>query len=1123
MEKGTYMFRHMDMMRGASFTCLLVFLLLAFLLSGTLAAQEEGVKPAMSARIEKMRKEIDTKGHGFTAGYNEAMNYTLEQLTGYRRAPEEVRARAMSDRRGPSPSLPKRWNWMDHNGVSSIKEQHPSGTCWAFATVGAIESNIMIHEQSEVELSEQYLVSCNQEGMGCNTGGWEAHRYHSCSVPPGEFAQDGEVGAVLEVDYPYLCPDYDGQIPDTPSCAGTPANPLPRIDCIDSWAYVGPGELPPADNIKQAIFDYGPVYAAVMAEPYFQAYTGGVFDRCVSGGTNHAITLVGWDDTQGENGIWYMKNSWGTDWGEAGFMRIQYECNSIGSDPSYVVYRGGALTSNGLVYLDDDAYSCTSDIGVIVRDRDLIGAGTQLVILTTTGGDAEQIFLGEIYGPGSFGAAVEASGSAVTPGDGILQVSDGETLTVTYVDADDGRGGIDVTKTYSAYVDCASPVFGGLLSAEPGNGYVALAWDAASDPSDPIKYNVYRSQTGGEIGQLAQSASGLGYRDYGVIAGETYFYVVRALDGAGNEDDNMIELSAVPLARPLIERASQANDGTEGDDASSVSSVSGDGTLVAFESSASSLVPGDTNQRSDIFLYDSGSDSIERLSMAHDGTQADQDSNRPRVNEDGRFIAFDSYATNLIPSDTNGKRDVFLIDLHAYVMKRVSVSSAGTEGAGTSSSPCISADGRFVGFESFAADLVPGDTNWNLDVFVFDTQTDSLERVSVSSGGIEGDGYSSNCSISGNGRYVAFESSAGNLVPGDTNGQADVFVFDRTSATIDRVSVADGGGQGNSASLKPSISADGRYVAFESSASNLVSGDTNGKTDVFVFDRTTATIDRVSVADDGGQGLSLSGAPSICADGRYVAFQSYASNLVPGDTNNAYDIFVRDRLERKLDRISMGHDGAEADDASFLPSISTDGRSVAFESMAPNLVPADGNGFQDIFLVTIPGPLEVTTSSLENGKVGVSYHAALEARGGMPPCFWEITAGELPAGLSLESTTGVISGTPSAEGTQAFTVEVRDALDDTDSRELSITTTACFIAMAAFGTPMAEEIEALRTFRDRTLLAHEAGEAFVRFYYGVSPPVAEFIQDKELAKAIVRAGLRPLVWLSVETTKGGGP
>jgi hypothetical protein len=428
-----------------------------------------------------------------------------------------------------------------------------------------------------------------------------------------------------------------------------------------------------------------------------------------------------------------------------------------------------------------------------------------------------------------------------------------------------------------------------------------------------------------------------------------------------------------------------------------------------------------------------------------------------------------------------------------------------------------------VAFESFASNLVPDDTNWNLDIFVFDTQTDTLERVSVSSEGIEGDGYSSNCSLSENGRFVAFESSAGNLVPGDTNGHADVFVFDRTTATIDRVSLADGGGQGNSASLKPSISADGRYVAFESSASNLVPGDTNGKADVFVFDRTTATIDRVSVADDGGQGLSLSGEPSICSSGRYVAFQSYSSNLVPGDTNNAYDIFVYDRLAMKLERISMCHDGSEADDASFLPSMSADGRSVAFESMAANLVPGDGNGFQDVFRVTIPGPLEITTASLQNGEVGVPYQDTLRAQGGMPPYVWEITAGELPEGLSLEPLTGVISGAPSAAESQVFTVEVRDALDDTDSRELSITTTGCFIATAAFGTPMAEEIEALRAFRDRILLAHEAGEAFVRLYYRAGPPVAEFIQDKECAKAIVRAGLRPLVWLSEEMTKGGGP
>jgi Tol biopolymer transport system component len=199
-----------------------------------------------------------------------------------------------------------------------------------------------------------------------------------------------------------------------------------------------------------------------------------------------------------------------------------------------------------------------------------------------------------------------------------------------------------------------------------------------------------------------------------------------------------------------------------------------------------------------------------------------------------------------------------------------------------------------VAFASSATNLVSGDTNKHPDIFVRDLQTNQTTRVSVASDGTQANNFSFNPSISADGRYVAFTSWANNLVSGDTNGGRDIFVHDRQTGATTRVSVATGGGQAAADSQRPSISADGRYVAFESDASNLVSGDTNNHPDIFVHDRQTGVTMQVSVASDGTQTYAFSSDPSISADGRYVAFGSEADNLVSGDTNGRFDIFVRE-------------------------------------------------------------------------------------------------------------------------------------------------------------------------------------------------------------------------------------
>jgi Tol biopolymer transport system component len=250
-------------------------------------------------------------------------------------------------------------------------------------------------------------------------------------------------------------------------------------------------------------------------------------------------------------------------------------------------------------------------------------------------------------------------------------------------------------------------------------------------------------------------------------------------------------------------------------------------------------------------------------------------------------------ATNLVPGDTNGTGDVFVRDRQAGITERVSVGPGGVQGNRFSNGRALSPDGRFVAFNSLAANLVPGDTNGTFDVFVRDRDTGTTERVSVGPGGVQADVGGALGALSADGRFVAFESLSSNLVPGDTNGTTDVFVRDRQTGTTRRISLGPGGVQGDGQSFGAQISADGRFVAFASNATNLAPGDTNGESDVFVRDRRTGTTLRASLGPGGVRGNGQSNNPGLSADGRFVAFLSFATNLVPGDTNDTQDVFLR--------------------------------------------------------------------------------------------------------------------------------------------------------------------------------------------------------------------------------------
>ncbi|HTO25718.1 MAG TPA: hypothetical protein VMJ49_07430 [Gaiellaceae bacterium] len=357
------------------------------------------------------------------------------------------------------------------------------------------------------------------------------------------------------------------------------------------------------------------------------------------------------------------------------------------------------------------------------------------------------------------------------------------------------------------------------------------------------------------------------------------------------------------------------------------------------------------------------------------------------ISTTGRFVAFDSEGTNLTTGDGNGVFDVFVRDRKRRRTERISLSSAGTEGNGESFDPAISTSGRHVAFATRATNLAGEDANGADDILVRDRKTRRTTRVSVSSDGTEANGAANDPGISSNGRYVVFSARASNLVDGDGNGASDVFVHDRARHETTRVSVADDGGEANDDSEltanQSAISKSGRYVVFDSDATNLVAGDTNLAGDVFVRDRKTRTTRRVSVSSTGAEGNGGSYNATISASRRYVVFTSSADNLVPGDTNGTNDVFVHDRQTHETTRANLSSDGLEGDGGASDGGISADGRFVVFVSGAANLVLDDTNQRPDVFL---RDRTLGTTTRLSVGPAGVeandnSFDCALSADG----------------------------------------------------------------------------------------------------------------------------------------------
>jgi len=427
--------------------------------------------------------------------------------------------------------------------------------------------------------------------------------------------------------------------------------------------------------------------------------------------------------------------------------------------------------------------------------------------------------------------------------------------------------------------------------------------------------------------------------------------------------------SSIAAAQGDVARVNVDSVGAQANAGSNLPSLSHDGRYVAFASTATNLTAGGTSGARHVYVRDRQT-STTTLVTQHLGIQANGDSDAPVLSADGRYLAFHTLASNLGPLDGNGSTDVYLLDRQTNTFV---VASNGLGGpSGGSCCPGISADGRWVAFYSGAADLVLNDTNSFADAFVYDRTNigTPVQILSVGPGGVPADfgsGFAGQGATSGqiavssnpNGTdcYVAFQSLASNLVPGANTGFLTIYMRDTATATTSLISATSTGAPIFGDSLGVGMSADARYVVFNTSAPGVVPGDT-GYGGTFIRDRIAATTTKVSRSS---QQISAAGGPfmspfpyhpSISADGRFVAFESGAANLVPNDSNNRNSIFVRDLVENRTWRVDNGPAGAQANNECVAGWISGDGSTVAFASSSTNLVAPDTNGAVDIFVET---------------------------------------------------------------------------------------------------------------------------------------------------------------------------
>ncbi len=431
----------------------------------------------------------------------------------------------------------------------------------------------------------------------------------------------------------------------------------------------------------------------------------------------------------------------------------------------------------------------------------------------------------------------------------------------------------------------------------------------------------------------------------------------------------LIAVMAGTAAAQVIERVSVSSAGVEANGDSFVplyDGVSDDGRFVVFESDATNLVAADGNGLRDVFVRDRLLGTTIRVSEALGGGDASGESRYPSISEDGRWIAFSSDASDLVIDDTNTVEDVFVFDRTTGQIARVSMGWDGSEANGDSRVPSISGDGRYVSFRSGATNIVSGSMDSSKYTYLCDLQTGDNELVSVTWDGDEENGGSWYAHISADGRHVAFISNSTNLVSFDANGVNDLFMRDLDLGVTTMISVDIDGEDGNGNSGGFGISADGRLAGFFSNASDLLppGEDTNAVSDAFVRDIDLGVTERVSVNSSGEEANAGSGWAALDGTGRYAAFHSEASNLVDGDDNVVTDIFGHDRETGITTLLTITAAGAQGDGISENATLSGDGCFVVFSSVATNLVLDDTNGYQDVFVAY--GPATIFADGFES-------------------------------------------------------------------------------------------------------------------------------------------------------------
>jgi Tol biopolymer transport system component len=410
-----------------------------------------------------------------------------------------------------------------------------------------------------------------------------------------------------------------------------------------------------------------------------------------------------------------------------------------------------------------------------------------------------------------------------------------------------------------------------------------------------------------------------------------------------------------PRPAVAVDLASAGAAGVSGNGPTQEAAITPNGRWVVFTTAAKNLVASDLNGAStDVFLRDLRDGVTTLVSGNRFATGTGNGASRDAaVTDNGRWVVFTSDADDLVGNDGNGVADVFVRDLQTGTTTLVSVKPDGSGSAtGASGTPSISANGRWVSFSSVAEDLVANDGNGQEDVFVRDLQTGTTSLVSIDrQGSSSGTGRSYAPVLTPSGRTVAFVSNANDLVADDDNDAFDVFLRDLNAGTTTLVSIGrDGVGGGRTDSWGPIVTPNGRYVVFNSAAKNLVSGDRNQASDVFLRDLRQGTTTLVSVSRNGKRtGSGASEALGVAASGRYVLFTSVADNVAPGDRNQTDDVFLRDLRDGVTKIVSANANGRSANGASTTGSLSSDGRFVLFTSRATNLVTTPVSGLGDVY------------------------------------------------------------------------------------------------------------------------------------------------------------------------------